>query len=176
MAHIGPIDSKELVRLLQGYYQGGKHVDDPAAEYKEIGTFSIVFKEEENEHWRRACVYGKIVRIEKRPQHRVATLEATNGISVVAAVDMNENNFLLEAFGDACPFNDRFEPEDLTNSSGLLLDSNIRLESSVIHWHPERSRARTINHASTSLFGAPTFQSMINLQVLFIIGQRGQTT
>jgi hypothetical protein len=73
-------------------------------------------------------VDGKIVRVEKRPQHRVATLEATNGIiiarkndiAVVAAVDMNENNFLLEASVDACPFNDQFEPEDLNNGSSLF--------------------------------------------------------
>jgi hypothetical protein len=47
---MGPIDSKELLHLLQGAYQGEKHVDDPAVEYMEIGALFIVFKEEVNEH------------------------------------------------------------------------------------------------------------------------------
>jgi diacylglycerol kinase family enzyme len=64
MVHIGRMDSMTLGGLFDGAYHGGKHVDDQAVEYEEIEKLSIAFKEDD-ERWRRVCVDGKIVRVEK---------------------------------------------------------------------------------------------------------------
>lgn len=64
VVHFGHMNGKEVVRLMTLAYDGGKHVEDPAVGYQEIEGLIIQFKEED-ERWRRVCVDGKIVRVEK---------------------------------------------------------------------------------------------------------------
>jgi hypothetical protein len=53
-----------------------------------------------------------------------AMLGVQMGEDAIAAVNMNENNCLLAASGDSYPFNDQFEPEDLTAELGLFFEPN----------------------------------------------------
>jgi hypothetical protein len=47
-------------------YKQGKHVDDHRVRYEEIDGLRIAFDDsEEDGRWRRICVDGKIIRVEK---------------------------------------------------------------------------------------------------------------
>ena len=45
-------------------FQGGGHVEDERVGYEEISGLRIEFNEEDGK-WRRVCVDGKIIRVEK---------------------------------------------------------------------------------------------------------------
>jgi diacylglycerol kinase family enzyme len=70
-------DGKEIVRIMGLAYQRGKHVEDSEVDYLEVDGFAVHF-EEEDEKWRRVCVDGKIILVEKggsvqvHPEKRVA--------------------------------------------------------------------------------------------------------
>jgi diacylglycerol kinase family enzyme len=64
--HFRPTSGDEAMRLMELAYQGGKHVDDTAIRYEAIDGLRIEFQgKEEEARWRRICVDGKIVRVEK---------------------------------------------------------------------------------------------------------------
>ncbi|KAF9697036.1 hypothetical protein EKO04_004579 [Ascochyta lentis] len=64
--HFGPTSGDEAMRLMGLAYQGGKHIEDPAIHYEAIDGLRIEFEgREEDARWRRICVDGKIVRVEK---------------------------------------------------------------------------------------------------------------
>ncbi|KAF3048860.1 hypothetical protein E8E11_009783 [Didymella keratinophila] len=66
LVHFGPTSGDEAMRLMGLAYQGGKHVEDPAIHYEAIDGIRIEFEGREDEgRWRRICVDGKIVRVEK---------------------------------------------------------------------------------------------------------------
>lgn len=66
LVHFGPTSGDEAMRLMGLAYQGGKHIDDPAIRYEAIDGLRIEFQNcEEEGRWRRICVDGKIVRVEK---------------------------------------------------------------------------------------------------------------
>ncbi|KAF2872066.1 ATP-NAD kinase-like domain-containing protein [Massariosphaeria phaeospora] len=66
LVHFGPTDGDEAMRIMGLAYQGGKHVEDPAVLYEAIDGLRIEFQgKEEDARWRRICVDGKIVRVEK---------------------------------------------------------------------------------------------------------------
>ena len=66
LVHFGPTSGDEAMRLMGLAYQGGKHVDEPAIRYEAIDGLRIEFQGREEEgRWRRICVDGKIVRVEK---------------------------------------------------------------------------------------------------------------
>lgn len=66
LVHFGPTSGDEAMRLMGLAYQGGKHVEDPAIRYEAIDGIRIEFEGREDEgRWRRICVDGKIVRVEK---------------------------------------------------------------------------------------------------------------
>jgi diacylglycerol kinase family enzyme len=73
LVHIGPETAEEIMRLLGLAYQGGKHVDDPKVTYAEIEEMRVDF-EEEDDLWRRICVDGKIVVVEKGGWFKVKKL------------------------------------------------------------------------------------------------------
>ncbi|KAJ4407191.1 hypothetical protein N0V91_004073 [Didymella pomorum] len=66
LVHFGPTSGDEAMRLMGLAYQGGKHIEDPAIRYEAIDGIRIEFEGKEDEgRWRRICVDGKIVRVEK---------------------------------------------------------------------------------------------------------------
>ncbi|KAF2797415.1 hypothetical protein K505DRAFT_322610 [Melanomma pulvis-pyrius CBS 109.77] len=66
LVHFGPTDGDEAMRIMGLAYQGGKHVDDKAVLYEAVDGLRIEFQgKEEDARWRRICIDGKIVRLEK---------------------------------------------------------------------------------------------------------------
>jgi diacylglycerol kinase family enzyme len=64
LVHFGPTSGDEAMRIMGLAYQGGKHVDDDMVRYEGIDGLRIELAEEEG-RWRRVCVDGKIIRVEK---------------------------------------------------------------------------------------------------------------
>jgi len=69
----GPMSGDEVMQLLTGAYQGGKHVEDDRVSYQDILGLRIEF-DEQDARWRRVCIDGKIVRVELG-----GWVEVTNG-------------------------------------------------------------------------------------------------
>lgn len=66
LVHFGPTDGDEAMRIMGLAYQGGKHVDDPVVKYEAIDGLRIELQgKEDDPRWRRICIDGKIVRLEK---------------------------------------------------------------------------------------------------------------
>jgi diacylglycerol kinase family enzyme len=81
LVHFGPQSADEAMRIMGLAYQGGKHVQDPAVGYEDIDGIKIEF-EEEDARWRRVCIDGKIVRVEKGGRVEVRR-EETHVLKVV---------------------------------------------------------------------------------------------
>lgn len=64
LVHFGPSSGDEAMAIMGKAYQGGQHVHDDRVGYEEIDALRIEF-EEDDARWRRVCVDGKIVRVEK---------------------------------------------------------------------------------------------------------------
>jgi len=64
LVHFGPLPGDEVMRLMGLAYQQGKHVEDGNVSYEAIEGLRIEFDEDEGK-WRRVCVDGKIIRVEK---------------------------------------------------------------------------------------------------------------
>lgn len=64
LVHFGPLSGEEVMRILGLAYQGGKHVEEDCIGYEAVNGVTIAF-EEDTEHWRRVCIDGKIVLVEK---------------------------------------------------------------------------------------------------------------
>ena len=62
LLHFGPISSADVMKILGLAFQGGGHVDDEAVGYESIEGMRIDFDEQDS-HWRRVCVDGKIIRV-----------------------------------------------------------------------------------------------------------------
>ncbi|UPX14691.1 uncharacterized protein EKO05_0005166 [Ascochyta rabiei] len=66
LVHFGPTSGDEAMRLMGLAYQGGKHIEDPTVNYEAIDGLRIEFDGREGDaRWRRICIDGKIVRVEK---------------------------------------------------------------------------------------------------------------
>ncbi|KAF2487930.1 ATP-NAD kinase-like domain-containing protein, partial [Neohortaea acidophila] len=64
LVHFAHVSGKEAMEIMMEAYQAGKHVEKARVGYEEIEAVKIEFYEEEG-RWRRVCVDGKIVRVEK---------------------------------------------------------------------------------------------------------------
>ena len=64
LLHFGPMSGDEVMKIMTGAYQGGKHVEDPRVGYETIDGLRIEF-DEQDARWRRICIDGKIVRVEQ---------------------------------------------------------------------------------------------------------------
>ncbi|KAJ5600581.1 hypothetical protein VI817_001618 [Penicillium citrinum] len=64
LLRFGPLSPDDAMRLMTLAYQGGGHVKEKGVLYEEVQMVRIEFDEEE-ERWRRVCVDGKIVAVEK---------------------------------------------------------------------------------------------------------------
>ncbi|KAF2424901.1 hypothetical protein EJ08DRAFT_736908 [Tothia fuscella] len=66
VVHFGHVDGKEAMRILGLAYDNGKHVEDAAVGYEDVDSMIVEFQEEDEDgRWRRVCVDGKIVVVEK---------------------------------------------------------------------------------------------------------------
>jgi diacylglycerol kinase family enzyme len=67
LIHFGPMSGDEVMGIMTAAYDQGKHVEDERVRYEEIDGLRIVFDgdDEEDGRWRRICVDGKIIRIER---------------------------------------------------------------------------------------------------------------
>ncbi|KAF4553666.1 Hypothetical protein D9617_6g093970 [Elsinoe fawcettii] len=64
LVRMGSMEGKELMGVMEGAYQDGKHVGLEGVHYREIEGMRIEMAEKE-EGWRRICVDGKIVALEE---------------------------------------------------------------------------------------------------------------
>ncbi|KAG8631708.1 hypothetical protein KVT40_000848 [Elsinoe batatas] len=64
LLRMGKMDGKELMEVMEGAYQEGKHVGMQGVHYREVDGVRIEVAEKE-EGWRRVCVDGKIVVLEE---------------------------------------------------------------------------------------------------------------
>jgi len=64
LVHFGPIDGDEVMRIMAKAEQGGLHVGEDAVGYEDIAGLRIEF-EEDDARWRRVCVDGNIVQVNK---------------------------------------------------------------------------------------------------------------
>jgi len=60
----GPLPAEDAMRLMTLAYQGGQHVREETVTYTEAERIRIDFLEDQ-ERWRRVCIDGKIVAVEK---------------------------------------------------------------------------------------------------------------
>jgi diacylglycerol kinase family enzyme len=66
LVHFGPRSGDEVMRIMGLAYQGGKHVEEEDVRYEAIDGLRIEFRGLESDgRWRRICVDGKIVRVER---------------------------------------------------------------------------------------------------------------
>ncbi|EON67819.1 hypothetical protein W97_07074 [Coniosporium apollinis CBS 100218] len=66
LVHFGPMGGEEVMRVMGLAYQGGGHVKEEAVGYEDIEGMRIDFEgREDDPRWRRICVDGKIIRVEK---------------------------------------------------------------------------------------------------------------
>jgi diacylglycerol kinase family enzyme len=84
LVYFGPVDGDEAMRIMGLAYQGGKHVEDEGVRYEAIEGLKVEFEEEE-EKWRRVCVDGKIVVVEKGGWVEVTRGGEPKGVDIVVA-------------------------------------------------------------------------------------------
>lgn len=65
LVQFGPMPGQKVMEIMGKAYQGGKHVEDEDVGYEDIEGLKIKFHEAEDGRWRRVCVDGKIIRVEK---------------------------------------------------------------------------------------------------------------
>ena len=64
LVHFGDLSGQEAMDIMGKAFKGGKHVDDNKVGYEVIEGMRIEFDEDEA-RWRRVCVDGKIIAVEK---------------------------------------------------------------------------------------------------------------
>ena len=64
LVHFGRLGGKDAMEIMGKAYDGGKHISDERVGYEEIDGLRIDF-DEEDARWRRVCLDGKIIRVEK---------------------------------------------------------------------------------------------------------------
>lgn len=83
LVHFGPMSGDEVMEVMTAAYAHGKHVEDERVRYEEIEGLRISFdNSEEDGRWRRICVDGKIVRVEKGGWVEV-TKETAHALDIV---------------------------------------------------------------------------------------------
>jgi diacylglycerol kinase family enzyme len=66
VVHFGALDGEATMEVMKAAYASGKHVESSDVEYEKVDAHRIEFKEEgEDWKWRRCCVDGLIVGVEK---------------------------------------------------------------------------------------------------------------
>jgi diacylglycerol kinase family enzyme len=66
LVHFGPRSGDAVMSVMNKAYDGGKHVDEEDVRYESIDGLRIEFEGKEDDgRWRRICIDGQIVRVEK---------------------------------------------------------------------------------------------------------------
>lgn len=66
LIHFGPMSGDDVKQIMSLAYQGGKHVEEKCVDYEEVEGVRIeALPEEVEDRWRRVCVDGTIVQLEK---------------------------------------------------------------------------------------------------------------
>ncbi|KAI4931014.1 uncharacterized protein J4E92_004848 [Alternaria infectoria] len=88
LVHFTPRSGDEVMGIMNKAYDGGKHVGDGDVRYACIDGLRIEFegKEEDGGRWRRICVDGKIVRLEKGGWVEVRRVREGGGKGVLDVV------------------------------------------------------------------------------------------
>jgi len=87
LVHFTPRSGDEVMGIMNKAYDGGKHVEDGDVRYACIDGLRIEFEgKEEDGRWRRICVDGKIVRLEKDGWVEVRRVEEGGGKGVLDVV------------------------------------------------------------------------------------------
>ena len=81
LVHFEAMSGREAMDIMSKTYDGGKHIEDPRLQYVAIRALRIQM-DEESQHWRRICLDGTIVRIEKGGWVEVR-VPAESGIDIV---------------------------------------------------------------------------------------------
>jgi diacylglycerol kinase family enzyme len=84
LVYFGPTTGDEAMRIMGLAYQGGKHVNDDMVRYEAIEGLRIEF-DEEDDRWRRVCVDGKIVRVDKGGWVELRKGSRSGGVNIVVA-------------------------------------------------------------------------------------------
>ncbi|KAF2724487.1 hypothetical protein K431DRAFT_318250 [Polychaeton citri CBS 116435] len=64
LIHFGPLGPEQVMDVMHKAYDNGRHVDDSRVGYEEVEGIRIDFDEEDGQ-WRRVCIDGRIIRVEK---------------------------------------------------------------------------------------------------------------
>ncbi|PPJ60504.1 hypothetical protein CBER1_03170 [Cercospora berteroae] len=64
LVHFGPTSGEDAMAIMGKAYQGGQHVHDERVGYEEIEALRVEFDEDDG-RWRRVCIDGKIIRVDK---------------------------------------------------------------------------------------------------------------
>jgi len=64
LVHFGPIEGDEAMRIMAKAEQGGLHVEEDPVGYEDVTGLRIDF-EEDDARWRRVCVDGNIVQVDR---------------------------------------------------------------------------------------------------------------
>ena len=66
IVHFGPLDGNDVMSIMGSAYEGGKHVQSEEVGYRSVEGVRIDFKETDDDYtWRRVCIDGTIVAVEK---------------------------------------------------------------------------------------------------------------
>ncbi|KAI4943410.1 hypothetical protein J4E91_009319 [Alternaria rosae] len=86
LVHFTPRSGDEVMGIMNKAYDGGKHVDDEDVRYESVDGLRIEFEgKEENGRWRRICIDGKIVRLEKDGWVEVRRVKEKRVLDVVVS-------------------------------------------------------------------------------------------
>jgi diacylglycerol kinase family enzyme len=85
VVRFGPIDGTLAMEVMKNAYEGGKHVNMDVVEYSTVEKIRVVFHEaSDNWMWRRCCIDGLIIAVEKDGWMEVEMVE--NGEEAVMIV------------------------------------------------------------------------------------------
>ncbi|KAK0704227.1 ATP-NAD kinase-like domain-containing protein [Apiosordaria backusii] len=71
LVHFGDVGGEKTVEIMQAAYRGGEHVKMEEVGYEEVEEARVVIKEEDS-RWRKVCIDGTIVEVEKGGWMKVA--------------------------------------------------------------------------------------------------------
>lgn len=81
LVHFAPLSGQEAVGVMGKAYQGGQHIHDERIGYQAVKALKIEF-DEDDANWRRVCIDGKIIRVEKGGWVEVRT-DIDSGVNLV---------------------------------------------------------------------------------------------
>lgn len=81
LVHFAPLSGQEAMEVMGKAYQGGQHIHDERIGYQAVKALKIEF-DEDDANWRRVCIDGKIIRVEKGGWVEVRT-DTDSGVNLI---------------------------------------------------------------------------------------------